>query len=309
MDTYNAYVKDINGDLQTLKRSGASYDKILGRVNAVIEKLEKILFYHSTQKNDLVKEKQKQEQFISNIKTITTGHQDKVKRSNESIESFSNMAKQTLSNTQFKKLADVKQEPAVENLFRFLYVNLYNMPETSFDFNEFKKIALKRDRADFQKRLALFSVMKLDAQNRDRLDEIKKANYSANEDNEDLYGLLAWLEYNYEAFVALKEREQADKMISDIKNKEKKYVGFNSNSQRLLTDLEDIIHYCEEHLNHLKLYQRKLSETRDLWLRNPNHDQLNDKMHRIFAAVDGFKGNEVMERLDIEIGNGLNGKL
>ena len=190
-----------------------------------------------------------------------------------------------------------------------MFINLYNEPEASYDFNKFKQVALKKDLTDFQKRLAQFSVLRLDTQNRDRLDEIKRANYSANEQNEDLYALLAWLEYNYEAFVALKEKEQADKLIGDIKNKEKKYMGFSSNSGRLLADLVDIVSYCEENLNALKLYKKKLEDTNELWNRNPNQKKLKENMGKIFAAVDGFKGNEVMEELDQTIGNAPNGRV
>jgi hypothetical protein len=309
MDAYNTDVRAINANLQVLKRSGASYDRILVRLNAAIDKLEKALFYHSTQKNDLVKEKESREQFMGNIKAILKSHTEKTKRANESVDSFSNMAKQTLSNTQFKKLADVKQDQAIDELFRFLYINLYNEPESSYDFGKFKNVALKKDLTDFQKRLAQFSVIRLDAQGRERLDEIKRANYTANEQNEDLYALLAWLEYNYEAFVALKEKEQAEKLTGDIKNKEKKYVGFNNNSQRLLTDLIDIVSYCEENLTHLKLYKKRLEEANELWMRNQNQPRLKENMAKIFAAVDGFKGNDVMEELDLTIGNAPNGQI
>lgn len=307
MDAYNTNVRAINAHLQVLKRSGASYDRILARLNQVIEKLEKALYYHSSQKNELVKEKESREQFMGNIKAILKSHQEKIKRASESVDSFSNMAKQTLSNTTFKKLAEVKQDEAVDHLFRFLYVNLYNEPEETFDYNKFKSVALKKDLTDFQKRLALFSVLRLDAKNRERLDEIKRANYSANDQNEDLYGLLAWLEYNYEAFVALKEKEQAEKLIGDIKAKEKKYTGFSSNTQRLLNDLTDIVGYCEENLNALKIYKKRLEDVNELATVNKAYPRLKENMNRIFTAVDNFSGNEVVEALELEVGRAPNG--
>lgn len=303
MDTYNDYVRAINGSLQTMKRAGASYEPVLGRIDAVAQKLEKVLFHHNQQKAELVKEKQKHDTYLTNLKTNADLNAEKVKRATESVESFSNMAKMTLNNTKFGRLKDVKEGPEIESLFRFLYANLYSEPEETFEMAKFKRVALKEDLSDFQKRLALFSVMRLDAKQRDRLNEIKTADYAAYQDNEDLYNLLAWLEFNHEAFVALKEKEQAATMIADLKNKEKKHLGNNANTKRLIDDLDDIIHYCEASLEHVRLYQKKLSEANELYKRTAGHQRVAENMAKVFAAVDGFKGNDVVERLDLEMGS------
>ncbi len=302
METYNDYVRAINSSLQTMKRAGASYEPVLNRIDAVAQKLEKVLFYHNQQKAELIKEKQKHDIYLTNLKTNSDLNNEKVKRATESVDSFSNMAKMTLNNTKFSKLSEVKEGPVIDSLFRFLYVNLYNEPEETFDMSKFKRVALKDDLSDFQKRLALFSVMKLDSKQRERLNEIKTADYTAYQENEDLYNLLAWLEFNHEAFVALKEKEQAVTMIADLKNKEKKHMGNNANTKRLIDDLDEIIHYCEANLEHVKLYQRKLSEANELYKKTANYQRVSDNMSKVFSAVDGFKGNDIVERLELEMG-------
>lgn len=304
-EAYNQSVKAINENLQILKRSGASYEHLLQRLNVSIDKLEQVYFYHNQQKTELIKEKQKQDLFLENLKKYTVEQNLKLKTSSDSVESFSNMSKLTLTNCNFKKLNEVKPADSIDKLFRFLFVNLYNEFEKDFDYNNFVKVALKSDLNDFQKRIALFSVVKLDSENRDKLNEIKNADYSLNKDNEDLCNLLAWLEYNYEAFLALKEKEQSMKMILDTKNKEKKYTSQAKSSKRILADLDEIIAYCDAHLTHLKLYKKKFEETNEIFKKTDNNGSLKSKMNALFAAVDNFQGNEILAELDQEMGNAV----
>ena len=137
-EAYNQSVNAINENLQILKRSGASYEHLLQRLNASIEKLEQVYFYHNQQKTELVKEKQKQDLFLENLKKYSVEQNLKLKTSSDSVESFSNMSKLTLSNCNFKKLNEVKMADSIEKLFRFLFVNLYNEFEKDFDFNNFE---------------------------------------------------------------------------------------------------------------------------------------------------------------------------
>lgn len=301
IEQYNEEVKKVNSNLRVLKRAGASYQTILAKINSTIEKLDEVAYYHNQQKTDLMKEKEKQDQFLGSLKKYLDDQNTKLKISNDSVDSFTNMSKLTLSSSNFKKLNKVKKDRSVEDLFRFLYVNLYNEKEEKFNFDDFKNVALDKDLNDFQKRISQFSVNKLDEKNRNLLTDIKNADYTLNKDNEDLCNLLAWLEYNFEAFLSLREKEQYSKTISETKNKEKKYITQSKCSTRILADLDEIIVYSESNLAHLKLYKKKIEEANDLFLKNAKHKEHHSKIQSIFRIVDHFGGNEVLMELDQEM--------
>lgn len=117
------------------------------------------------------------------------------------------MSKSILSSIVFKNIKNVKRDASVEALFKFLYVNLYFENEETFNFNKFVKIGLCKDKEDFQKRLANFSVIKISYESREQLAQIKMMDFSTNSKNLDLFRLLEWMEFNYEAFLVLKEKE------------------------------------------------------------------------------------------------------
>ena len=301
VQTYNQGVQQVNQDLKVIKRGGAVYDEFLRKINQILEKLESAFYFYTSQKAELVKEKEKKDEFMGSLKKYLKDQNDKMKLKNETVESFTNMARTTLTSMKFKTLGKVKRDAAVENLFRFLYVNLYNEQDSTFAYEQFVKVALGREIGDLQTRLAIFSVGKLTPEGREQLSQIKNADYSANQGNEDLYFLLEWLEYNYEAFLALKDRDQSTQTIRDTKDKEKKYDVQIKASALILADIDNLLQYTDINLNHLRLYKRKFEEAKEIFARNSNSQNLAKKMANIFKSVDGFQGNEVVKALDFQI--------
>lgn len=301
IEAYNENVRQINKDLKIVKKGGAAYDEFLRKITGTLEKLEGAFYFYSNQRAELVKEKEKKDEFMASLKKYLVDQNSKLQKKAEAVESFTNMARTTLTSMKFKTLGKIKQNDAVENLFQFLYVNLYNEKESTFNYSNFSKFALNKEIADFQKRLATFSVAKLSPESRERLAQIKSNDYSANQNNEDLYYLLEWLEYNYEAFLALKDKEQSIKVIKETQDKEKKYNVQIKSSALILTDIEDILQYIDINLAHLKLYKRKFEEANEMFRRTPQHQAISQKMVNLFHRVDGFKGNEVVTAIDFEL--------
>jgi hypothetical protein len=298
---YNDNVRSINKNLQVVKRGGACYDELLRKINAVLEKLENAYYHYNQQKSELLKEKEKKDEFLMNLKKFLTDQNTKMKNINDSIEAYQNMAKNILSSMKFKTLNKVKKDASVEALFKFLYVTMYNEKEETFDYGKFVDIALKRDITDFQKRLAIFSVIKLEPEQRERLMQIKAMDFSINQENEDLYHILEWLEFNYEAFLVLKEKEQLLKTIKETQDKEKKYAVQSHSSKLILADIDSLTTYTESNMTNLKVFKRKLEEANAQFRKNSHNGDLTAQMARLFAQVDSFSGNEIVRGIDAEM--------
>jgi hypothetical protein len=298
---YNENVRAINKHLQVIKRGGACYDELLRKITLVLEKLENAFYHYNQQKSELLKEKEKKDEFLMSLKKFLTDQNTKMKNINDSIEAYQNMAKNILSTMKFKTIGKVKKDSSVEALFKFLYATMYNEKEETFDYSKFVDVALKRDITDFQKRLAIFSVIKLEPENRERLAQIKAMDFTANQENEDLYHLLEWLEFNYEAFLVLKEKEQLLKTIKDTQDKEKKYAVQSQSSNLVLTDIDSLTSYTENHMNNLKVFKRKLEEANAQFRKNGHHADLSVQMSKLFARVDSFSGNEIVRSIDAQM--------
>ncbi len=72
-------------------------------------------------------------------------------------------------------------------------------------------------------RLAQFSVQSLDIINKEKLKQLKTAEYQ--NDNEDFGLFLEWLDYQYEAFLVNKQLEELQSAIQSFKESGVRYNG------------------------------------------------------------------------------------
>ncbi len=134
------------------------------------------------------------------------------------------MAKNVLNSINFGKLHKVKQTNSTEQLFKFFFINLYYEKETSFDWSQFiQKLKKKQFQIDFQKRLALLDIFKMERSQRDRIHVLKNMNFEENRKNEDLLKLLEWLEYSETVYIELRNKDELLNKNSDYLDKENKY--------------------------------------------------------------------------------------
>ena len=89
---------------------------------------------------------------------------------------FEDLANSRLDTIQFKKLPKVKRDREVEDLFKFFFIYLYKEDPFKFDYSSFVKFALKKNKAEFKKRLALFEVQGLGKNGLEMLDEVESTN-------------------------------------------------------------------------------------------------------------------------------------
>jgi hypothetical protein len=298
---YNDNVRAINKNLQTVKRGGAVYEELIKKIGIVSEKLENAFYHYNQQKSELLKEKEKKDEFLMSLKKFLGDQNTKRKGINDAIEAYQNMGKNILASMKYKTLSSIKKHESVEALFRFLYINIYNEKSESFDYSKFVEVALKKDISDFQKRLAGFSVEKLDSENREKLSQIKAMDFSINQNNEDLYLLLEWLEFNYEAFLSVKEKEQLQKTIKETEDKEKKYAVQSQSSDLIIKDIDNLTHYAETHMNNLKIFKKKLEESNDKFRKGSHFSDLLSRMNSLFRHVDNFGGNQIVSSIDAQM--------
>lgn len=114
-----------------------------------------------------------------------------------------------------------KKTYEIENLYRFFYVNLYKESGDTFEYNKFVEVALGKKIEDFQARLARFEINKLERSQREAIVRIKDSQYHGV--NYDFASLLEWIDYNYEAYLNLKQKEDIDNKRRGFKESDKKY--------------------------------------------------------------------------------------
>ena len=214
--------------------------------------------------------KNKQE-FLSTINKYLKDQKEKLKYHEESIDSFNNAYRQTLTVCTFKKLCELKKDQDSIKLLQVFFVNFYHEKAEDFNFETFTSVALKKDLVDFQYKLAHFSVSQLNHEQRAVFMDLKSRSYEANQNNEDLLNLIKLLEFNYECFVSTKEKEQTQEANEKAIIKEQKYKSFIDSVEGIIKEYDFIITYCDTHINNLKLYKKKLEEANNLLKRNAIH--------------------------------------
>ena len=298
IQNYNNLTRSVDNNLRTIKRCGASYDAILQKIRPLIDKFTNQLFHYNQQKADLLKQKETMDVFMNKAKSAKKIREEKVNKLNDAILQYSNAAKTVLNSMRFKGLHKVKREPNVEKLYLFFYINLYHENSDSFDFDKFCSVALKKDINDFQKRLAKFSIYDLSLVSREKIFELKNADYSINKNNDELNYLLEWLDYNFEAYVLLKERNTEEKIIKETHKKEGVKEIQTEGADKMLEEINGLIVYLEDNLQHLRIYEKKLNEALALHERNAKFKDINRRNQKLFTDIDAFQGNDIVSSID-----------
>ncbi len=196
----------------------------------------------------------------------------------------------------FKNLKKVKRDPSVEELFKFFYVTLYKENENTFKYDQFKKIALNSQVTDFQTRLARFSIAKLDRQRREQIKMLKNAVYP--NDNEDFNYLLEWIDYNFEAYVAYKQKEDLENRRMGFKESDKKYKSIMADSKYVTDEQESILDFLTDYIQILDSLEKRIKEANSRGESNSNLKHNEYKTKEIFDKIDRFEGNQLAIELD-----------
>lgn len=293
---YNREVQDINKNLSIIKRGGASYKNILERIQTLKNKYTNMLADIRMKKENLGSFKDEKRQKIEKVGLILQEQEEKIAKLDEMVEKYTNISKTVISSINFKNLAKVKREDSVEELFKFFYITLYNEDENTFDFKEFVNIALKKQNLDFQSRLARFSISKLERSYREQIKSIKNNSYPTN--NDDLNYLLEWIDYNFEAYLALKQKEDLESKKMRFVESNKKYQKSLETSKYVSDEQQSIMNFLADYIGSLEFYEKKINEADGNFKRNNRLKGEEKNIKEIFREIDHFEGNQLAEEID-----------
>jgi hypothetical protein len=293
---YNKEVQEINNNLSLIKRGGASYKKILDQILTVRNKFTNMLSDIRMKRENLSNFEDEKRKKIEKVSLILKDQDKKIKEFEETIEKYTNISKTVIAAINFKNLKKVKREDSVEDLFKFFYVTLYREQENTFLYNEFMKIALGSQILDFQSRLAKFSIAKLDKDHREQIKAIKNNNYPDN--NDDLNSMLEWIDYNFEAYLALKQKEDLEQKKQRFLESNKKYQKSIESSKYISDEQQSIINFLTDYIESLNYYEKKINESSFHYQNNRLLIQEEGNLKNLFQQIDRFEGNELAEELD-----------
>ena len=190
-------------DLAILKKVLAIEAKLISMRDNSIEKNNKTK----------IKKSQKKGQ-IFNLEKIEDKRSKIMNDCLEKRNHYEDISKSRLDSITFKTISKVKKTAESERLMRFFYRELYNEQDSTFHWMVFKKEALRSNVAEFKRRLVGLSFDKFDFNQRQEISEIRSADYSVLDQNQDLMELLEWLDYKHEGYLAFRNyREVKEKKI------------------------------------------------------------------------------------------------
>lgn len=293
---YNKEVQDINRNLSTIKRGGASYPSILSRTKALKHKFKNMLADIQMKREKLASFKDEKMGKIEKVGLILKEQEEQIKKLDEMVEKYTNISKTVISSINFKKLAKVDKDESVEELFKFFYVTLYKENENTFRYNDFVNIALKKHNLDFQSRLARFSIAKLERNYREQIKAIKNNSYPTN--NDDLNYLLEWIDYNFEAYLALKQKEDLEHKKQKFSESQKKYLKSLETSKYVSDEQQSIMSFLGDYIESLEIYERKIEKADVTYRGNYYLNNQKNDVKKIFEEIDRFEGNQLAEEID-----------
>ncbi len=120
------------------------------------------------------------------------------------VTTYSTSSKKYISEINVRKLKSVISKKNVTDLFSFLFALLYKKNEKDFDLKQFTNLALGTDADDFQIKLASFnsSIFHDNSELAEKFKRLKDQEFPEAETNPDLNGLLNWMDYIYEMYLA-----------------------------------------------------------------------------------------------------------
>lgn len=291
IETYNGRVREMNTKLTQIRRSGAIFDQSVKRISDMIEKFEVEKAAANESKTKNMEEKARVENFISQKDVKQTDMKKRDNKKKEEIVKFQNAAKDSLNRITFKDLPKVKKEEAVERLFRFFYTNLYHEQAETFEFNKFIKVALKEEKIVFQKKLANFSLVRCTPEEREEIKAIKAMNFSTNEENEDLAVMLEWLDYTYEIYLLLKERDDLQLKMANVPAVESKYNFKLEACNKLIDECETNIFTFDNYIGQLKILRSKFLKAKESFDQLPQHEDLVHSVENVFSLIENYDQN------------------
>lgn len=174
IENYMEKSKEMNSQLRRLM-AGGSFEDILTRSRALRKKMETSLSNSQSKYNELMNQVNAKTQKNSNADRFREKKDEILGKDKNEIEQFEGLAKSRLDTIKFKKLPKVQFDSEVNELFTFLFMYLYNEPESNFEFKEFVKFALKKNVDEFKKRLAKFEVENIGKEGLKRLEMVGDA--------------------------------------------------------------------------------------------------------------------------------------
>lgn len=202
VNTYNHDITETNANLNVLKKSGASYQNILNMIHEYRDKLTESIAEIRIKKENFSSFKDEKMRKMEKVQQIVKEKDDKIKKLKESVDQYTNISKKVIADMKFKNLKKVGKDPSVVKLWQFFYSVLYKEPESTFDYDEFVKVALTKRVDDFQSRVANFQIANLDRTQREQIKELKNSNFP--QEQHDFNYFLEWIDYNYESYLCLK---------------------------------------------------------------------------------------------------------
>lgn len=120
------------------------------------------------------------------------------------VTTYGTSSKKYISEISVRKLKSLVSKKNVNDLFRFLFSLLYKKKPEEFDTKQFANLALGSDADDFQIKLASFNtaIFHDNGELAEQFKRLKDQEFPEAETNPDLNGLLNWMDYIYEMYLA-----------------------------------------------------------------------------------------------------------
>jgi hypothetical protein len=172
---YMDKTEKMNNQLRQLM-AGGSFSEILERCQQLRKRMDDAKENSTDRFNELTEKINFKTQKDSRLNLKKEKKNDVLETDKKEIEKFEDLANQRLDTIEFKKLPKVKRDREVEGLFKFFFIYLYKEDPFKFDYSAFVKFALKKNKAEFKKRLALFEIQNLGKNGLEILDEVETSN-------------------------------------------------------------------------------------------------------------------------------------
>lgn len=103
--------------------------------------------------------------------------------------------------------------------------------------------------------------------------------------NDDFNSLLEWIDYNFEAYLALKEKEGLELRKGDFLQSDKKYQRLIENSDYIQKEQQSIISFLNDYIKDLDQYKEKIEELKRMKESNRNLSYKDQEVQQLFKKV------------------------
>jgi len=109
---------------------------------------------------------------------------------------------------------------------------------------------------------------------------------------------LEWVDYNYEAYLSLKQIDEIEDTKGAFQESDKKYKRLLDNSKYIEDEHNRILAILEESLKKINSYEKLILEAQQEKNSNRSLSKFDSDINKLFEKVRYFEGNQIAEEID-----------